>query len=237
MTYVCHYKTYYLNSTSDGLIPCRSIIIRNLQQVFTEEDVSISYVYCDYKDRKNQTTVNLISSLVKQLVLQHRDMPKEVIDLYTKSRNGQSSLSLEDYSRLLLSFSNHFRRSFILVDALDEHFVNNDEETAMQLTLLDELLNLQQQGHSSGGYTLFFTSREIGVIQRRLAGGVRLDIRAASSDIESYVRARICDHTKFALAEKVRDDASLVSIVVSKLVEKAQGMSVTLHAAKSELET
>ena len=207
-------------------MPYRSIIIENLQQAFTEEDVSISYIYCDYKDRKNQTTVNLLSSLAKQLVLQQRDMPREVIDLYTRYGKGQSSPSLEDYSRLLLSLSNPFRRSFILVDALDEHFVNEDEENAMRLTFLDELLNLQQLGNSSRAYTLFFTSRENHVIQKRLTGYVRLDIRAADPDIESYLRSRVRDPTRFTLAEKVRDDNNLVNLIVGSVVEKSQGMLV-----------
>lgn len=179
-----------------------SIIIENLQQMFPGEDVSISFIYCDYKDRKNQTTAKLISSLVKQMVLQQRDMPRELADLYIRKRNGQTSLSLEDYSRLLSSFSNHFRRSFILVDALDEHIINDDEENAAQLTLLDVLLDLQEQGDNSGGHTLLFTSRENGLIQERLVGCIRLDVRAADADIESYVRSRIGDPTKFKVCEE-----------------------------------
>lgn len=236
MTYVYYFTIYRLSQTCIELIPSRSIVIENLQQLFTEKDVSISYIYCDYKDRKSQTTVNLISSLVKQLVRQQSDMPEEVKELYTKLENGRKSLSLEDHSRLLLSSSNHFRRSFILVDALDEHIINDDEEGAMQLTLLDILLNLQRQRNSSGGYTLFFTSRPNGLIQRRLAGCVCLDIRATDSDIESYLRSRIRDPTKFPFAEKVRDDANLGTLITSRLVENAQGMLVITHPIKSESE-
>ena len=153
-------------------------------------------------------------------------MPREIADLYIRKREGQTSLSLEDYSRLLSSFSNHFRRSFILVDALDEHIINDDEENAAQLTLLDVLLDLQEQGDNSGGHTLLFTSRENGLIQERLAGCIRLDIRAADADIESYVRSRIGDPTKFKFAKKVRDDVDFGNLIVSRLVEKAQGMLV-----------
>ena len=189
--------------------------------------MSISYIYCDYKDRKTQTTVNLISSLVKQVILQQRDMPQEVRDLYARFKNGQSFLSLEDYSQLLSSFSNHSWRSFILVDALDEHLINDDDENAMQWILLDTLLNLQQRGSSSRGSTLFFTSRENSLIQSRLAGGIRIDIRAANSDIDSYLRSRLKD-PKFTSAQKVRDkvrdDADLGNLIVSRLVESAQGM-------------
>lgn len=96
----------------------------------------------------------------------------------------------------------------------------------MRLTFLDELLNLQQLGNSSGAFTLFFTSRENHVIQKRLTGYVRLDIRAADPDIESYLRSRVRDPTRFTFAEKVRDDNNLVNLIVGRVVEKAQGMLV-----------
>ena len=226
MTYVYYYAKHLLCRTCTKVMSFRSLVIQHLQQVFPEEDVSISYIYCDYKDRKNQTTVNLISSLVKQITSQQKDMPREVINLYAKHKNGQSSLSLDDYSKLLSTFSNHFRRSFILVDALDEHVINDEEESVMQLTLLDILLNLQQQRNSSEGYTLLFTSRENGLIQERLVGCARLDIRAADSDIEVYLRSRIYDPTKFRFAKKVQDDANLANLMISRLVENAKGMSV-----------
>ena len=222
MTYVYRHMNHRLGRACIRLTLRRSLVIDHLQQGFTREDVSISYIYCDYKDRKTQTTVNLISSLVKQMVLQQSDMPREVIDLYAKCKDGQVPLSLEDHSKLLSSFSHHFRRSFILVDALDEHFINDDEQNAAQLTLLDTLLNL----HSSGGYTLFFTSREHQLIKGRLAACARLDIRATDFDIELYLRSRISDPTKFKFAQKLRNDADLGDLIVSKLVKKAQGMLV-----------
>lgn len=208
------------------MIPYRSIVIENLRQMFFGEDVSISFAYCDYKDRTNQTTVNLISSLLKQIVSQQKDMPVEVVNLYSTHGQGQSSLSLENQLSLLSSFPNSFRRSFILIDALDEHFTNEDEENALQSTLLDELLKLQNQGSGFKGYTLFFTSRENHVIQEHLAGSVRLDIRAADLDIESYVRSRIANPSRFRFADKIMGDAELANTIVDTLTEKAQGMLV-----------
>lgn len=196
--------------------------------------MSISYIYCDYKDRESQTTINLISSLVRQVVSQLGDTPEELRDLYTKHRKGQSSLSLEESSSLLSSLSNHFRRSFIVVDALDEHFNNKKKDNAMQMALLDVLLPLQRHQASSKGYTLFFTSRDQGWIEERLKGYVRLDIRAANSDIELYLRSQI---TKFSFADKVRNDADLGNLIVRRLVENSQGMLVITSSYKSASRT
>lgn len=189
--------------------------------MFIGEDISISFAYCDYKDRTNQTTVNLISSLVKQIVSQLKNMPVEVVNLY---KQGQSSLSLQSHLSLLSSFPNSFRRCFILIDALDENFTNEDEEDVLQLPLLEELLKLRKQGSASNGYTLYFTSRENHVIQEQLTGSARLDIRAVDSDIESYVRSRIADPSQFRFAEKIKGDAELANMIVNRLTEKAQGM-------------
>lgn len=161
-------------------------------------------------------------------------MPEELRDLYTKHGKGQSSLSLEEFSRLLSSLSNHFGRSLIVVDALDEHFNDKDKENAMQMALLDVLLPLQQHVASSKGYKLFFTSRDHGRIEERLKGYVRLDIRAANSDIELYLRSQI---TKFSFADKVRNDADLGNLIVRRLVENSQGMLVITSSYKSASRT
>ena len=104
----------------------------------------------------------------------------------------------------------------------------------MHLTLLDFLLNLHHQKNSSGGYTLFFTSRENGRIKERLAGSARLDIYATNSDIESYLRSRIRDPHNFEFAKEVQKDPELGDSIVRELVEKAQGMLEMLFLIKSD---
>ena len=204
---------------------CRSIVIERLQKCFPEKNVSISYIYGDYKDRKTQTVVKLISSLVKQILLQQEDMPREIKNQYIEHKNGQISLSLEEYSNLLASLSTSFRRSFIVVDALDELVVDEDAENSVQKKLIKILLDLPQW-NGSNGFALFFTSRHLELIQERLAKCARIEISAADSDIELYLRSRIRESSKFGFPVKVRDDAKFIDQIVSTLVENAQGMLV-----------
>lgn len=189
--------------------------------MFDKDDVSISYVYCDYKDRTRQTTTDLLASLVKQLVMKHKEMPIEVINMYAKHAERKNSPSLEEYFRIFPSLLRGFRRSFILIDALDEHFTSENEESFLEVTLLEELLRLQQTGPD---YSLFITSRGNAVIQERLSGAVHIEISAANPDIELYLRSRIYDHSKFSFAKKMRDDNDLADLVVSSLLKKARGM-------------
>ncbi|KAI8711857.1 hypothetical protein NCS52_01450300 [Fusarium sp. LHS14.1] len=49
-----------------------SIVIGHLRQQFDDATIGIAFVYCDYKDRLNQTPSNLLSSLAKQLARQNQ---------------------------------------------------------------------------------------------------------------------------------------------------------------------
>ena len=194
--------------------------------MFKGDNVSISYVYCDYKDRAKQTATNLVASLAKQLTVQCNKMPQEVTDLYNGHVNVASLPSKAELSVLLRSLLSGFRRSFILVDALDEHFTNANEGSALETTLLDGLLDLQRHWPD---FNLFFTSRDNAVIQERLVGSdstaaACIEIFAADSDIGLYLRSRIHDHSKFRFANKMRDDHELAELVVRSLLQKAQGM-------------
>lgn len=133
-------------------------------------------------------------------------------------------MSLDQISKLLLSFSNRLRRSFILVDALDENFANEDEENRLRSDLIEKLQSLQRQNDQPGGCSLLFTSRENYSIREQLADCTRIDIHAADSDIESYVRSRILNRMKFRFADYLRTDTNLCSTIVGGLVRKAQGM-------------
>ena len=92
------------------------------------------------------------------------------------------------------------------------------------MTLLDELLQLQSREDTLPGFSIFLTSRENLVLQERLEECVRAEIYATDGDIQSYLRSRIYDHTKFKFAGKVREDPELAGSIVKSLSNKAQGM-------------
>lgn len=200
---------------------CRSIVIEHLRETFVDEEFLIAYVYCDYKDNKRQTAASLLGCLVKQMVIQQEEMPKEISDLYKKK--SKAAPSVEDSVSLLSSLMSGSKRSFVLVDALDEHFTNEDEESMSDLTFLNKLLQLQHQV-SVQGYSLFLTSREQPIFQERLAKCIRAEIYAENADIENYLHSRIYDDTKFSFASKMLEDAELARTILESLSRKAQGM-------------
>ena len=197
----------------------RSIVVESLQTMFADGDVSVVYIYCDHKDR--QTTLSLLSSLTKQQALQHKELPQELRKLYG---NGQHSLSLGECTSLISSFSTHFRKAFILIDALDEHFINDDEDDVFYLKLLDELLTLQSPNQNGTGYRLFITSRENPTIGEKLRDSVRIEIHAVDADVEAYTRARILNERRFRFTSVLQSRPELGERIVTTLVRKAEGM-------------
>lgn len=190
--------------------------------MFGNDNVAVLYVYCDYKDQVHQTDQHMFASLAKQSILQQTGLPIEAKALYSECRNGGISASAEQCLNLLESSVSHFRRTFIVLDALDEHLPSEEDVYSPQIPLLFELINIQRR--RPGRCTIFITSREIHSIREQLPNWTRLDIRASDEDIRSYVKSHINDSKKFTFAGDIRDDPALANEIVEKVVEKAQGM-------------
>jgi hypothetical protein len=199
----------------------RANVVHHLQQIFDGDQVAVLYVYCDYKDKDNQTDPKLFANLAKQSILQQAKLPTEANALYCQCKRGEISPSPKQCLDLLEASMNYFRRIFIVIDALDEHLTSEDEYSP-EIPILAQLHEIQRR--VPGRCSMFFTSREMDTIQNNLHQITRLDIRAHEDDIRSYVNSRIYDDKKFIFAEKIRHDPALAEQIVDKVVEKAQGM-------------
>jgi hypothetical protein len=165
--------------------------VHHLQQLFAQENVAVLYVYCDYKDQAHQTNRNLFTNLAEQSILQQVDLPAEATALYGVCMRGERSPSTKECLDLLMSSMASFRRTVIILDAVDEHLPSGEDEYNPYIPLLRELNNIQQK--LSGRCTMFITSREILSMQEQLQDRTRLNIRANEEDIKSYVKSRIHD--------------------------------------------
>ncbi|KAI9737017.1 MAG: hypothetical protein M1834_000606 [Cirrosporium novae-zelandiae] len=199
-----------------------SIVVNNLKSMVSGVDIAIGFIYCDYKDGNNQTTSNLLSSLVKQLVLQCKSIPRVVKECYVKHDNRQSPPSLDESSMMLSFLLEDFRTSFIIIDALDEHLNEQEDINMSRKNLIRYLQDLQQHVRGSTYCKLLLTSREILNIEKQLINYTRVDIHATESDIRSYLNFRISS-SKFRFASHMRNEAHRASIV-DRLVQSAQGM-------------
>ena len=200
-----------------------SAVIENLQRSSKENDIAVAYLYCDYKDRERQTTGNLLSDLIKQLIVQRDSMPTQAREFYHRSKD--SGASLENYKTVLYPLVKSFKRSYIILDALDENTLSidkNDADERADLELVHALLPLQSPENSS--IRLFITSRESPLIEKSLPNCIHLTIRANDEDVRSYVDARIKDATRFRFAHEIVRRPDLESSIIDTIVTKAQGM-------------
>ena len=200
-----------------------SAVIKNLQEPSKGKDIAVVYIYCDYKDRKRQTTSKLLSDLIKQLIVQRDSMPAQARDLYHRSKD--SGASLEDYKTVLYPLVKSFKRSYIILDALDENTLSidkNDADEGADLELVHALLPLQSPDEWSTRF--FITSRESPVIEESLPSRIHITIRANDEDVRSYVDARIKDITRFRFAQEIAQRPDLELSIIDAIVTKAQGM-------------
>ncbi|KAJ4172665.1 hypothetical protein NW754_002868 [Fusarium falciforme] len=116
-----------------------SVVIDHLRQQCNDPTIGIAFVYCDYKDRLNQTPSNLLSSLARQLARRKQVLPKEVKDLYNKHAKNETIPSLDEYSTLFSQLVTSFSKTFIIVDGLDEH-VGEEDDGSLNMEFVDREL-------------------------------------------------------------------------------------------------
>ena len=191
----------------------RSTIIDKLKMQLSPQNVGLAFVYFNYRERDTQTLANLVASLVQQLVQCYSSIPDEVCALYTQYNPRSTRPSGEEFSRILQLLVAKFSDVYVVVDALDEC---NMETRSKFIEILQE---------SPANLHLLCTSRHLGDIQEAFAAASRLDIRARDSDITRYVEAQILQVPK--LVKFCKKAGDLQSSIVEKLVEKANGMSVS----------
>ena len=177
-------------------------------------DIGATFLYCSYKEQVEQTPVNLIASLLQQLVLHRSIIPDELEDLYNSHVDKKSRPSLKECSKLLQAEIGRFSKIFIIIDALDEYI----ERDGTRDTLLNELR------HLPFNIGLLVTSRYVSTIEYGFNSDRNLEIRANDRDVERYLKSRIARSSQ--LARHIKADPGLESDIVATIVKNAQGMYV-----------
>ena len=107
-----------------GKTVASSIIIDHLSGIVsTEPDTAMAFVYGDYNAQGQQTAASLLGCILMQLIKHSSTFPRCVADFY---RNANASLTTENSLSLLVQVCRIFKRSFVVIDALDE--VSNDRK-------------------------------------------------------------------------------------------------------------
>lgn len=85
-----------------------------------ESQIGLGYIYCDYKDQKEQTTENILRAVLTQLVESLPKIPAAVLDIHKQRVKKNRPLGVENTSKLLQIICAQFCRVYIYLDALDK---------------------------------------------------------------------------------------------------------------------
>jgi nucleoside phosphorylase len=159
-----------------------SIVIEHIWAKFhNDPSVGVAYLYCNYK--KEQKSVDLFASLLRQLIQERPSLPEIVKTLYERHKNKQTRPSSEEILTVLLSIAAHYSGIFIIIDALDECQISDGSRSQF----LSQIFNLCVKT----GANLFATSRFIPEITNHFKRSIALEVRASDGDMRRYLESRI----------------------------------------------
>jgi hypothetical protein len=166
-------------------------------------------VFCDYKDAAATTPVNLISSLLFQLLNGQEILPDNVTKLFEKHEKDSSRPSLDELVGLLQELGKA-KTTFIIVDALDECPDKEDNRNIL----------LQQLSRLRGDCNILMTSRSSVSISEYFDEYSTIEITAKESDMDKY----IAGHLSSRLQAHIKQKPGLYNEIKSAIIQRAQRM-------------
>ncbi|KAI9839251.1 MAG: hypothetical protein M1819_003245 [Sarea resinae] len=177
------------------------------------EDYGLAYIYCGYKRHEEQKYVDLIASLLKQIVHGRHSLPSELVTLYQQHSRKGTRPNADDILAILYSVLDDYSKVFIVVDALDE--CGNTDGSRNRL--LSEMLRLQARTKAQA--KLLATSRFIPDIVQAFEGCLSIEIRAQEEDVRQYL-----DSQMSLLPSFVSRMPDLRDMIKAEIVKAVDGM-------------
>lgn len=183
--------------------------------------IGIAFVYCEYDRQGQQTALELIKSITRQLV--ERDLAPESnssLRQATKFIQAHQKVppTLKDHISLLRLITKRFNKTVVLVDALDE--------CAIHINNLPNRIDFIEALRSLPKLKLFITSRDLPAIRESLLGATELQICSDPNDVMSYVNWRIKVSPR--LTAFIKKQPSLREEIISTVEKKYSNMYVTV---------
>ena len=195
-----------------------SIVIDHLESKFPQSDgIGIAYVYCDYRDQEEQTVVNIVGSILIQLLLQISNplrlpnVTRRLEDKKQQCKRVKTADILFSLRFLLLEF----KHVFICLDALDEL---KPKDRIDLLNLIHSEFNPAVENR------VFLTGRhqiKPEVDQRFQQGTTEIEIIADASDIRAYLHHKIVEDTHINSDSM---NGHLQADIVNTITERSKGM-------------
>jgi hypothetical protein len=190
-----------------------SVVIHDLAERFQgDADVGFAFIYFNFRRQDDQTTENMLSSLMKQLAWSLYPLPDEICTLFRQHKpKGVTRPSLTEILNCLEAVVGRYKRVYVVVDALDE-YQSTDNSRDDFLSALLALLHSQ-------GINIFATSRPIPEVTNVFVDFPSVRIAATNEDVQKYLASNLARLPAF-----VRKSKELQDDITAKIVEAVGGM-------------
>ena len=193
-----------------------SLIIDSLCDQVRKEDISVACLYCDFLAQQEQTTVNMMGAILKQLVGK-RGIPEDICRAFHEGKRevGGRRPLLADLMRMLKIAIALLPQVYICIDALDEFLPSNLPD------LLGSLRDILREFPKT---RIFLTGRPHagGAIQRYFARAVAIPISPNTDDVRNYLRMKL-DRDDEPEAMNLDLRADIVKVILNKMSDMCVG--------------
>ncbi|KAL8791314.1 MAG: hypothetical protein Q9195_005933 [Heterodermia aff. obscurata] len=186
-----------------------SIVVDYLQISVLDDENAVAFIYCNYKERAQQTLANLLSSLARQFISQRNLIPDTLRSSYSRHTKNGTQPSHVELLELLADVASEFSSLFLVIDALDECDFIDGTRTGL-------VSGLRQLLHH--GAHLLFTSRPLGDVESLFKDCPQLEIRASERDIRCHVSSRLMSEPR--LAKHIATDNDLLNAILDTIVAR-----------------
>ncbi|KAI5810719.1 hypothetical protein BZA77DRAFT_220252, partial [Pyronema omphalodes] len=188
-----------------------SLVFDHLDTKFkfsSREKACVVHLYCDYRDKTNQTSVNMVGVLLKQVIAtlnESGSLPKDTISALRRHLNSQKNVDLQEACRLLMETVKEFQKFYVCIDALDECNLNHRRELVQSLERISGECSRQ--------------TSDIMERNPRLGPVEYFTLRAQREDIRKYVSHIIdLDDNGDCMTEELRGQ------ILEKILDNSDGM-------------
>ncbi|KAJ7575157.1 hypothetical protein C8J56DRAFT_802076, partial [Mycena floridula] len=200
----------------------KTIICSTIIDYLLRSGVTVVYIYCDYKKQSEQTSTQMLGSILKQLVENRSTISDDLLSLLQTCSSQRCRPTVPELMTALRTELQSYSRVYLVVDALDEC-----SNRAQDLFISTE----PQQGLRSlpDNVLLLLTSRDMLSISRQFNDETRLNIQAQKTDLEVYIKGRIIENKR--LKGFVETDKFLELEIINEVITKADGsfLQAQLH--------
>ena len=192
-----------------------SHVVDFLRTKYKDQDVAIAYYYYDYSEQQNQHPSAFASSLLRQLISPGENVPSTVAEFYQRTRNAVKDQTwFHDLLKLMRRVVSTFRRSFIIVDALDEADIHT------QRSGFFEVIGAIRPLSGSRVKVLATTRPHVFSLLNKFQDPVTIEILADPEDLRRYLTQTIKEHPE---SEELMD-TELREHVLDMLTKNANGL-------------